>query len=86
MKHRIIAIAICFAMLAAALVACGVTYNEESSINASGYVYSPGGEVIARGKVTYWNAFTSGRAVVTINGVTYTTHLSNVVIMEKSDE
>lgn len=85
MKHRIIAIAICFAMLAATLVACGVTYDE-SSTNVTGYVYSPGGEVIARGKVTYWNAFTSGRAVVTINGVTYTTHLSNVVIMEKSDE
>lgn len=33
MKHRIIAIAICFAMLAATLVACVVTYNEESSIN-----------------------------------------------------
>lgn len=86
MKHRIIAIAICFAMLAASLVACGVTYDDESSINASGYVYSPGGEVIARGKVTYWNVFNSGRAVVTINGVTYTTHLSNVVIMEKSNE
>ena len=81
MKHRIIAIAICFAMLAA----CGVTYDE-SSTNVTGYVYSPGGEVIARGKVTYWNVFNSGRAVVTINGVTYTTHLSNVVIMEKSNE
>ena len=44
MKHRIIAIAICFAMLAATLVACGVTYDE-SSTNAAGYVYSPGGEV-----------------------------------------
>lgn len=41
MKHRIIAIAICFAMLAAALVACGVTYDE-SSTNVTGYVYSPG--------------------------------------------
>ena len=85
MIHRIIAIAICFAMLAATLVACGVTYDE-SSTNVTGYVYSPGGEVIARGKVTYWNVFNSGRAVVTINGVTYTTHLSNVVIMEKSNE
>lgn len=86
MKHRIIAIAICFAMLAASLVACGVTYDDESSINASGYVYSPGGEVIARGKVTHYNVFSSGRVIVTINGVTYTTHISNVVIMEKSDE
>lgn len=86
MKHRIIAIAICFAMLAAALVACGVTYDEKSSINASGYVYSPGGEVIARGKVTHYNVFSSGRVIVTINGVTYSTHLSNVVIMEKPNE
>ena len=85
MKHRIIAIAICFAMLAAALVACGVTYDE-SSTNVTGYVYSPGGEVIARGKVTHYNVFSSGRVIVTINGVTYSTHLSNVVIMEKSDE
>lgn len=85
MKHRIIAIAICFAMLAATLVACGVTYDE-SSTNVTGYVYSPGGEVIARGKVTHYNVFSSGRVIVTINGVTYSTHLSNVVIMEKSDE
>ena len=85
MKHRIIAIAICFAMLAATLVACGVTYDE-SSTNVTGYVYSPGGEVIARGKVTYWNVFNSGRAVVTINGVTYTTSILNVVIMEKPNE
>lgn len=49
MKHRIIAIAICFVMLAATLVACGVTYDE-SSTNVTGYVYSPGGEVIAKGK------------------------------------
>lgn len=34
----------------------------------------------------YWNVFNSGRAVVTINCVTYTTHLSNVVVMEKSNE
>lgn len=86
MKHRIITIAICFAMLAASLVACGVTYNEEPSINASGYVYSPGGEVIARGKVTHYNVFSSGRVIVTINGVTYSTHLSNVVVMEKPNE
>lgn len=86
MIHRIIAIAICFAMLAATLVACGVTYNEESSTNVTGYVYSPGGELIAKGKVTYHNVFSSGCVVVTINGVTYSTHLSNVVIMEKSDE
>ena len=85
MKHRIIAIAICFAMLAASLVACGVTYDE-SSTNVTGYVYSPGGEVIARGKATHYNVFTSGRVIVTINGVTYSTHISNVVIMEKSDE
>ena len=69
----------------AALVACGVTYDE-SSTNVTGYVYSPGGEVIAKGKVTYRDVFRSGRVVVTINGVTYLTHLSNVVIMEKSDE
>ena len=85
MKHRIIAIAICFAMLAASLVACGVTYDE-SSTNVTGYVYSPGGEVIARGKVTHYNVFSSGRVIVTINGVTYSTHLSNVVIMEKPNE
>lgn len=85
MKHRIIAIAICFAMLAATLVACGVTYDE-SNTNATGYVYSPDGEVIARGKVTYYNVFSSGRMIVTINGVTYSTHLSNVVVMEKPNE
>lgn len=83
MKHRIIAIAICFAMLAAALVACGVSYDEESTTNPTGYVYSPGGEIVARGKITYWNVFNSGRTVVTINDITYTTHISNVVIMEK---
>lgn len=85
MKHRIIAIAICFAMLAAALVACGVTYDE-CSTNVTGYVYSPGGELIAKGKVTRYNVFSSGRVIVTINGVTYSTHLSNVVVMEKPNE
>ena len=85
MKHRIIAIAICFAMLATALVACGVTYDE-SSTNVTGYVYSPGGELIAKGKVTYHNVFSGGCVVVTINGVTYSTHLSNVVVMEKPNE
>lgn len=83
MKHRIIAITICFAMLAASLVACGVTYDE-SSTNVTGYVYSPGGEIVARGEITYWNVFVyTGRTVVTINDITYTTHISNVVIMEK---
>ena len=85
MKHRIIAIAICFAMLAATLVACGVTYDEPST-NVTGYVYSPGGELIAKGKVTCHNVFSSGCVVVTINGVTYSTHLSNVVVMEKPNE
>lgn len=76
MKHRIIA---------TALVARGVTYDE-CSTNVTGYVYSPGGELIAKGKVTYHNVFNSGCVAVTINGVTYSTHLSNVVIMEKPNE
>lgn len=63
----------------------GVTYDE-SSTNVTGYVYSPGGELIAKGKVTYHNVFSSGCVVVTINGVTYSTHLSNVVVMEKPNE
>lgn len=52
MKHRIIAIAICFAMLAATLVACGVTYDE-SSTNVTGYVYSPAAGRIDRLNTPY---------------------------------
>lgn len=77
MKHRIIAIAIAFGIFALGLVVGAAV---------TGYVYSPGGELIAKGKVTYHNVFSSGRAVVTINGVTYTTRISNVVIMEKPNE
>jgi len=44
-------------------------------------IYSPGGEIIAQGKVQSWTDFENGDQLqVKIDGVTYFTHATNVVL------
>lgn len=83
MKHRLIAFALCLVMLVITCVGCGVTYSEDNTIESVAFVYAPGGKLIVYGNLTYVNIFQNGRIVVEIDGITYTTHISNVVIAEK---
>ena len=44
-------------------------------------IYSPGGEIIAQGKVQSWTDFEDGDQLqVKIDGVMYLTHASNVIL------
>ena len=46
-----------------------------------GTVYSPGGDIIAQGKVQSWTDYEDGDQLqVKIDGVTYLTHANNVVL------
>lgn len=46
-----------------------------------GTIYSPGGEIIAQGKVQSWTDFEDGDQLqVKIDGVMYLTHANNVVL------
>lgn len=85
-KHKFIAITLCFIMLVITLVACGVSYDDDESKNIVAYVYAPNGKLIAWGDCEYLSIFTNnGRTKVTIDGVSYTTHISNIVIAEKEN-
>lgn len=87
-KHKFIAITLCFIMLVITLVACGVSYDDDDdeSKNIVAYVYAPNGKLIAWGDCEYLSIFTNnGRTKMTIDGVSYTTHISNIVIAEKEN-
>lgn len=44
-------------------------------------IYSPGGEIVAQGKVQSWTDFEDGDQLqVKIDGVVYLTHASNVIL------
>ena len=44
-------------------------------------IYSPGGEIVAQGKVQSWKDFDEGDQLqVKIDGIMYLTHASNVVL------
>lgn len=46
-----------------------------------GTIYSPGGEIIAQGKVQSWTDYEDGDQLqVKIDGVMYLTHANNVVL------
>ena len=80
MKHRLIAFALCFVMLVAALVGC--TTYESNTVLATVYVYIPDGKLIVNGKCNGYQLGSDGFIVVTIDGVRYKTHTSNVTIIE----
>ena len=80
MNHRLIAFALCFVMLVAALVAC--TTYDNNIVRATPYVYTPHGKLIANGNCNGYQLGSAGFIVVTIDGVRYKTHTSNVTIIE----
>lgn len=79
MNHRLIAFALCFVMLVAALVGC-TTYD--NIVRATAYVYTPNGKLIVNGNCNGYQLGSDGFIVVTIDGVRYKTHTSNVTIIE----
>lgn len=73
-------------MLVITLVTCGVSYDDDESKKTVAYVYAPNGKLIAWGDCEYLSIFTNnGRTIVTTDGVSYTTHISNIVIAEKEN-
>ena len=80
MNHRLIAFALCFVMLVAALVGC--TTYDNNIVRATAYVYTPNGKLIANGNCNGYQLGSAGFIVVTIDGVRYKTHTSNVTIIE----
>lgn len=47
-------------------------------------IYSPDGEIVAQGKVQSWKDFDEGDQLqVKIDGVTYLTHASNVILEDR---
>lgn len=80
MKHRLIAFALCLVMLVAALVGC--TTYDTNTVRATAYVYTPNGKLIVNGNCNGYLLCSDGFIVVTIDGVKYKTHTSNVTIIE----
>lgn len=80
MKQRMIAFAICFVMLAFALVGC-VNY-ENKDVRATAFVYTPAGKLITHGDCDGYLFGSDGYIKVTIDGIDYKTHISNVTIIE----
>lgn len=81
MKQRMIAFAICLVMLVFTLVGC-VNY-EDKDVNATAFVYTPAGKLITHGDCDGHYLFGSdGYIKVTIDGIDYKTHISNVTIIE----
>ena len=80
MKQRMIAFAICFVMLAFALVGC-VNY-ENKDVRATAFIYTPAGKLITHGDCDGYLFGGNGYITVTIDGIDYKTHISNVTIIE----
>lgn len=83
MKHRLIAFALCLAMLVATLVGCA-TYDT-NTVSATAYVYTPDGKLVVNGDCDGYLLGSDGFFIVTIDGVKYKTHTSNVIIIETDD-
>lgn len=83
MKHRLVAFALCLVMLIAALVGCA-TYDT-NTVHATAYVYTPDGKLIVNGDCDGYLLGSVGFIIVTIDGVKYKTHISNVTIIETDD-
>lgn len=82
MKHRITAFALCLVMLVFTLAGC---VNHENSVKrATAYVYTPAGKLIVYGDCDGY-FINDGFVKVTINGISYKTHLSNVTIVETKE-
>lgn len=80
MKQRMIAFVICLVMLVFTLVGC-VNYEDED-VNATAFVYTPAGKLVAHGDCDGYFFGSDGYIKVTIDGIDYKTHISNVTIIE----
>ena len=80
MKQRMIAFAICLVMLVFTLVGC-VNY-EDKDVNATAFVYTPAGKLVAHGDCDGYFLGGDGFIQVTIDRIKYRTHTSNVTIIE----
>lgn len=80
MNHRLIAFVLCLVMLVAALVGCA-TYDT-NTVHATAYIYTPNGKLVVNGNCDKYLLGGDGFIVVTIDGVRYKTHTSNVTIIE----
>lgn len=80
MKQRMIAFAICLVMLVFTLVGCA--NYEDKDVNATAFVYTPAGKLVAHGDCDGYFFGGYGFIQVTIDGIKYKTHTSNVTIIE----
>lgn len=84
MKHRLVAFALCLVMLVAALVGCATAYDTDT-VRATAYIYTPDGKLVVNGDCDGYLLGSDGFIIVTIDGVKYKTHTSNVTIIETDD-
>lgn len=82
MKPRMIAFAICLVMLVFTLVGCVNYEDEDKDVNATAFVYTPAGKLITHGDCDGYFLGSDGFIQVTIDGIKYRTHISNVTIIE----
>ena len=87
MRNRLIGAVLAAVMLAALLCACDAGYNKKTFDTVYefeyGYIAMPNGECV-KGKVENWTDFEDGDMIqLKIEGKTYLTHSSNVVLVHK---
>lgn len=87
MKNRLIGVVLATVVLAVLLCACSAGYNKKTFDTVYefeyGYIAMPNGECI-KGKVENWTDFEDGDMIqLKIEGKTYLTHSSNVVLVHK---
>ena len=81
MKYTKIIAVVLVIILAILLSGCNQQIIDTTFSFNYGTVYSPSGDIVAQGKVQSWKDFEDGDQLqVKIDGVTYLTHSSNVVL------
>lgn len=80
---KIIAIVLVF-IFAVFLSGCNMQMIDTTYSFDYATIYSPGGEIVAQGKVQSWKDFDDGDQLqVKIDGVMYLTHASNVILEDR---
>lgn len=80
MKNKLIAMAILVTILVVTCCSCNMQVFDVTYRYDYAYVYLPNGKVV-EGKVDSWCDYESDAVQVVINGTTYLTHYSNVVLV-----
>lgn len=79
---KIICIIICFVILACLFGGCNRQIIDTTYRFDEAYIYGVDGSLLAHGHVNSWNDYENSDSVqVKIDGVTYYTHLANVVLI-----